>query len=139
MVAEHSILGQLRQGCGELHADANEMLAARVELAQLEMRLASARFKRLSIVVGACGLASLAGYVILVQLAAEMVPAFGTLSYSESLALVGSGLIAAGSLIAWLAVRRFRKKYRHFEQSIAELKADLSAVQGWLDHNKQSN
>jgi hypothetical protein len=139
MVAEHSILGQLRQGCGELQADASEMLAARVELAQLEMRLASARFTRLAIVVGGCGLAALAGYVVLVQLAAEMVPAWGTLSYKETLAILGSGLIATGGLIAWFAVRRFRKKHRHFEQSIAEIKADLLAVQCWLDHNQQSN
>ncbi len=138
MVAQNSLFGHLRQGCGELHDDATEMLAARVELAQLEMRLASAGLSRLTTFVGVCGVTALGGYVILVQLAAERLPALGSLSYSQSLALVGSGMIATGGLLAWLAVRRFRRKYRLFEQSIAELQADLQAVQSWLNRSRSS-
>lgn len=138
MAFDNSILRQIQLGCKELQADGTELLAARVELAQLELRLASARTTRLACVVGASGCISLAGFVILVQLAAEHVPAIGELSYGQTLLVVGSSCLITGGLLAWFAVKRFWRKYRHFEQTIAEFNADLTAAKQWMDRGQQS-
>ena len=138
MPFENSVLGEIRQACGELQADAVEMLAARRDLAQLELRLATARTTRLGFVVGACGAAALAGFVILTHVAAENLPAVAGITRGQTRLLCGAGLMLAGTGAALWAVRRFLRKYRHFEQSQAELLADLQAMQSWLERGKNT-
>jgi len=137
MAEQFSLLGQVQQVYGELHADALEMMSARAELAQLELRLSQQRAARLGMCVGVCLLVGAAGFVVLVHLVVENLPNIGGLTRPQTLGLWGGLMLIAGLSFAWLAIRRFFRKYRHFEQSLAEFQADAELLSLWVKQAKQ--
>ena len=136
MTNSSSLLNQVKHSYQELHADAAEMLAARVELAQLELRLSTQRATRLLILVGICLIVAAAGFVMLVHLAAEYVPALFGLSQTATVGLIGGLMLLLGLGIAGLSIRHFWRKTRHFERTIEELRTDIVAFSAWLQREK---
>ncbi len=116
---------------GRLFPQLAEMLSARRELAELEVRTDVASAKRLA-VGGAIGaVLALCGLPLLLVAAAETLAVQFGHDHLGWLLGLGIAAIVIGLLIVWRAWRRFRTSFIGLEQSLAELKEDLAWLREW--------
>lgn len=124
-----SPLTDLRARAATLGADVRAMLEIRLELAQLELRVAVRQCVRLIVTLALFGTLGVAGVGVLAVLLAELLQHWANWSWTQSLALVGASLVLLCLLGSFLAVRIFRRRFTGLEATLAELREDLL----WLD------
>ncbi|HEV3007270.1 MAG TPA: phage holin family protein [Pirellulales bacterium] len=111
-----------------LKSDIAALARLRWQLARLEAAAAAQSIRRLALVVAVAALAALVALSVLVVALADVldgrlgVPRWGWLSF------FGFGLLATAALSAWMRWRRFRREFVGFEQTMEELREDIT----WL-------
>lgn len=117
----------------QLGADLLQIAELRWKLARLELEAAVASVKRLVI------LAVVAATMVLTALSTLVVGAVHFLPdafRAGSLVAVGLLLLLAAILLTWWARRRFRREYVGLEESLEELREDLTWLQEWTGREK---
>ena len=133
----YSALGRDLQ---RLWSDLADMLRARRQLAELEIRSDIAASKRLVIVAAVGATLALTGLPLLAMLAADALAEWLEMDRHRSLLLVGSMLVVCGLATIWRAWRGFRSGFVGLEESLAELKEDSAWLREWTgqDDNRDA-
>jgi uncharacterized membrane protein YqjE len=123
------ILSQLRSEAAGLRGELAAMLAARWELARLELEATAAQTRRLAIVLACCGTVGAVGVMVLVALTVEVLHRH----YTGRFLATAAGLAIAASLVAaYAAYRRFRREVVGLNESLAELREDARWLDEWF-------
>jgi uncharacterized membrane protein YqjE len=112
------------------------MVAARVELARLDLAGHLYQIKRLTIGLVLCLTLAAAACMGLVSLAVILAHRWAVANYGEpnaSLLVVGvcGALAGLGILVAWLRMRSFQRDFHFMEDTLAELQEDLVWLSEW--------
>ena len=142
-----SIMSESRDGLfsgiaaqvGRLRQDLGEMLAARLELAQLEAMEASRQTARCGIVLAVALLLLLSSLPVAVVTVALAVATYFEQSTIAWLAGSAVLLVAIAALISWLAVRNYRRNFTGLRDTLAELREDLVWLREWSGQADQAN
>lgn len=122
--------GDIRQ----LLVDLTDMVRARRDLAELELKADVSSSKRLGLSAGLGAVLVLTAMPLLVTFLAELLQAWrpiGTESINGWVPILAGTLLLAGATLAWAGYRRFRRDFRGFRQSMAELREDVEWLQEW--------
>ncbi len=126
------LLKGLKDAVGSLGADLQEMAALRWQLALLELKAGAAAVKRLAVVLAVSAVMGVCGLSVLAVFAADVLDGLCGISRSGWLLLFGLALLLGGAAAAYLAWRRFRRRFTGLEQSLAELREDVVWIREWM-------
>lgn len=134
-----SLFSGLAAQFGRLRQDLGAMLAARLELAQLEATAAARQTARCGIVLAVSAMLLLSS----LPLAVATLALAGATYFKQSpiLWLAGSTLllVATAALIGWLAVRNYRRNFTGLRDTLAELREDLVWLREWSGQADQTD
>ena len=136
---DRSLLADVRQEIARLAAELQEMAALRWELARLEIQADIARAKRLAIVLVSAAIMVLTSLPILAVYLAEVLDLWQGIPRAVWLVVFGLGLLIGGTLLAWLAWRRFRREFTGLEETLEELREDLIWLREWTGRTKEED
>lgn len=134
----NSLFTRLRADTVNVCDDVAELLAARLELAQLEFQTSLAQVKRLAITLTFLGAVAITGLVLLLLLATELVGAQTGIHRYVWMAASGVTLVAASGAAIWVAIRHFRSDFTGLNDSLAELREDLLWIREWREKGAQA-
>ncbi len=126
-------------GCGSSGSfadDLQQLAAARAELARLEAEMHLGGLIRHGVKLGVCALVGLIGLsavaLVAINWLAARLAARTTISEVGWQLMIGLALIAAATVTAWLAARRWRRSTYWFAASRAQWQEDLAMLGEWL-------
>jgi hypothetical protein len=131
---EPTLLGDLKEQIGRLHADLRQMLVLRWQLARLEVQAALGQVKWLTVALVVFAVMVLSSLPILAVAAAASLagqPA-QRVSLVGWLLIFGLGLLAGGAAGGYLAWRGFRRRFAGIEQTLEELREDAVWLRQWV-------
>jgi len=132
-----SPLTALGDDARRLASDAADMLQARRQLAEMEIRADVASSKRLAIAGGTGLVLALTGLPVLTVLLAAglnaVVPLSGEDGLNWWLLVLGAVFVLAGTVVMVWAWRRFRSDFTGLKESLAELKEDVVWLREWVE------
>ncbi|NLX97012.1 MAG: phage holin family protein [Rhodopirellula sp.] len=133
METDRPLLADLRQDIGGLGADLRELASQRWQLSRLEIQAGLESTKRLSIGAVAAVILGLTGVALLSVCVADLLEGVWGVSREGWLAMLGAALLAAAGLLGFSAWRRFRREFRGLEQTLEELREDVSWIEEWVN------
>ena len=118
-----------------LIANLTEMLQARRELAELELKSDVASSKRLAVFAGIGAIIALTSLPLFAGTFAEWLhtcwPKYEVFGVNMWHPTVAAALLLAGTLLAWSGYRRFRREFLGFRESLEEVREDIEWLREW--------
>jgi len=124
-----------------LMSNLTEMLQARRELAELELKADVASSKRLAVVAGVGAVIALTSLPLFAGTLAQVLHAcwpFEIASVNMWLPTLAALLLLAGAVLAWSGYRRFRHEFIGFRQSLEEVREDIEWLREWTGRAEES-
>jgi hypothetical protein len=131
---QRPLLTDIRAGFGTLGDDLRETAAARWELARLELEADLRLAKRLAIAWSVTAAMALTALPLLAICLAEVLDGQYDISRQGWLLILAGVLLIAGLGGAWLAWRRFRRRFTGLDETLEELREDLA----WLSEKVET-
>ena len=124
-----SLFGPTAAEIGQLRAEVRAALAARWELARLELGAAALDIKRLVVALAIAGLLGLVSLPVFAVALADLLDGLAGLSRGGWLLAEFAALMLSAAGIAWFAYRRFQRQFAGLEETLEVLRED----QAWLE------
>ncbi len=129
---DYPLLDDLKHSVEALAADLRELAALHVRLAQSELNAATQQFRWFAVVLAAAGGVVVVAVSLLAFCLVELLQERLGGARTVWLAGIGLGALVASLAAAWLAWRRFRRRFVGLQQTAAELRENVVWIEEWL-------
>jgi hypothetical protein len=129
---DRPLLENLREEIASLSAEMREMLRLRWELLRLEATADLKNFRRLLVVWAVAGVLVLTSLPLAAVALSEILDGVWHLSRCHWLLIFAGGLILVALPTAYLAWRRFRRRFTGLRETLDELREDQVWLDDWL-------
>jgi hypothetical protein len=123
--ANRPLLADLSKELGALGGELREMVAARWELAQLELQINLGAARRLAIAWLAAGVLVLTALPLAAVSLAEALDGYFHIARGGWLLMFASGLVLLALAVGYVAWRGFRRQFVGLQETLEELREDL--------------
>ena len=129
--SQRPLLADLKTEIQSLTGQLSESVQLRMQLARLEIQSDLASTRRLALTLIGCGVMALTGLPLLAACLAVVLGGYCGLPVWAWLAIFSVGLLGMAAVGSYLAWRRFRRRFIGLEQTLEELREDLTWLQEW--------
>ncbi|MEN6459034.1 MAG: phage holin family protein [Thermoguttaceae bacterium] len=126
--SQKPLFEEVRAEIAALGRELREMMAARWELARLELSADLRSLRRLAVCWLLAALVAMTVLPVLAVALAHALAGIGNIGFAGWLLLVAGGLLLAAAVGVWAAWRRFRRKFVGLRETLEELREDMT----WL-------
>ena len=130
------LLADVRDELGGLSAELAEMVRCHGELARLEIMSDLGQLRRLAVAMAVAGVMALVALPLAAVALAWWLKGSLGLGFPGWLAVLSAGLLTAAAVAGYFAWRRFRHRFCGLEETLEEIREDLTWLSEWTGKEK---